>query len=266
RGQKKRISIRRRSHQRFRRYCAAGTGAILNDELLSKALGEPLTDQARVGVVDAARREAGNDPYGPQRVTLSPGEPGYCRERGNTRGQLKKRSTTKPHALFSALELPGWTRCPRLIDKARAAHARRKVMIQVHLGKFLVLVASALCVALNVYPESVSAQEAYPSKPIHFLVTTAAGGAGDLVARALADRMSEYRGQPVIIENQPVGNGAIAAGQVARAAPDGYTLMTVVDSTLTINPHLYRNLPYDPFRDFAPVSIVSTLPLVLVVN
>jgi tripartite-type tricarboxylate transporter receptor subunit TctC len=139
-------------------------------------------------------------------------------------------------------------------------------MIQVHLGKFLVLVASALCVALNVYPEPVSAQEAYPSKPIHFLVTTAAGGAGDLVARALADRMSEYMGQPVIIENQPAGNGAIAAGQVARAAPDGYTLMTVVDSTLTINPHLYRNLPYDPFRDFAPVSIVSTLPLVLVVN
>ena len=63
-------------------------------------------------------------------------------------------------------------------------------MIQVHLGRSLVLVASALCVALNVYPEPVSAQEAYPSKPIHFLVTTAAGGAGDLVARALADRMS----------------------------------------------------------------------------
>jgi tripartite-type tricarboxylate transporter receptor subunit TctC len=54
----------------------------------------------------------------------------------------------------------------------------------------------------------------------------------------------------VIIENQPAGNGAIAAGQVARAAPDGYTLMTVVDSTLTINPHLYRNLPYDPFPRF----------------
>ena len=139
-------------------------------------------------------------------------------------------------------------------------------MIQMHLGRFLVLVASALCVALNEHPEPVSAQEAYPSKPIHFLVTTAAGGAGDLVARALADRMSESMGQPVIIENQPAGNGAIAAGQVARAAPDGYTLMTVVDSTLTINPHLYRNLPYDPFRDFAPVSIVSTLPLVLVVN
>ena len=98
------------------------------------------------------------------------------------------------------------------------------------------------------------------------IVTTAAGGAGDLVARALADRLSQTMGQPVIIENQPAGNGAVAAGQVARAAPDGYTLMSVVDSTLTINPHLYRNLPYDPFRDFTPVSIVSTLPLVLVIN
>jgi tripartite-type tricarboxylate transporter receptor subunit TctC len=92
-------------------------------------------------------------------------------------------------------------------------------MIQMHLGRFLVLVASALCVALNEYPEPVSAQEVYPSKPIHFLVTTAAGGAGDLVARALADRMSESMGQPVIIENQPAGNGAIAAGQVSPARP-----------------------------------------------
>jgi tripartite-type tricarboxylate transporter receptor subunit TctC len=98
------------------------------------------------------------------------------------------------------------------------------------------------------------------------IVTTAAGGAGDLVARASADRLSQSMGQPVIIENQPAGNGAVAAGQVARAAPDGYTLMSVVDSTLTINPHLYRNLPYDPFRDFTPVGIVSTLPLVLVIN
>src|SRR5215470_1213758 len=122
------------------------------------------------------------------------------------------------------------------------------------------------CLALLLCAASVGAQEPYPSKSIHLVVTTAAGGAGDLVARTLADRLTESLRQPVIIENQPAGNGAIAAGQVARAAPDGYTLMSVVDSTLTINPHLYRNLPYDPFRDFAPISIVSTLPLVLVTN
>jgi tripartite-type tricarboxylate transporter receptor subunit TctC len=136
--------------------------------------------------------------------------------------------------------------------------------MSLHLGPPHALVtwclASLLCAA------SVGAQEAYPAKPIHLVVTTAAGGAGDLVARTLADRLTESLRQPVVIENQPAGNGGIAAGQVARAAPDGYTLMSVVDSTLTINPHLYRNLPYDPFRDFAPISIVSTLPLVLVTN
>ena len=122
----------------------------------------------------------------------------------------------------------------------------------------------ACCVA---FPAAgAGAQDLYPSRPIHFIVTTAAGGAGDLVARAVADRLSESLRQPVIIENQPAGNGSVAAAQVAKAAPDGHTLMTVVDSTLTINPHLYRNLPYEPFRDFAPVSIVSTLPLVLVVG
>ena len=111
-----------------------------------------------------------------------------------------------------------------------------------------------------------SAQEQYPSKPIQFVVTTAAGGANDLVARTLAERLSESMRQPVIIENQPAGNGGIAAGQVARAAPDGHTLMVVVDSTLTTNPHLYRNLAYDPFRDFTPISTITRLPLVLVIN
>jgi len=128
------------------------------------------------------------------------------------------------------------------------------------------IIASVSCLVLNQLAQPASAQETYPSKSIHLVVTTAAGGAGDLVARALGDQLSQSMAQPVIIENQPAGNGAIAAGQVARSAPDGYTLMSVVDSTLTINPHLYRNLPYDPFRDFAPVGIVSTLPLVLVIN
>ena len=108
------------------------------------------------------------------------------------------------------------------------------------------------------------AQERYPSKPIQLIVTTAAGGANDLVARAVGERLSESLGQPVIIENQPAGNGGIAAAQVARAAADGHTLMMVVDSTLTINPHLYRNISYDPFRDFTPIGIVTRLPVVLV--
>jgi tripartite-type tricarboxylate transporter receptor subunit TctC len=113
---------------------------------------------------------------------------------------------------------------------------------------------------------SVRAQDNYPSKPIQVVVTTAAGGALDLVARTVADRLSPALHQPIIIDNQPAGNGSVAAGQFAKATPDGHTLMMVVDSTVTINPHLYRNLSYDAFRDFAPVSVVTRLPLVLVSN
>ena len=112
----------------------------------------------------------------------------------------------------------------------------------------------------------VHTQESYPSKPIQVVVTTAAGGALDLVARTVADRLSPSLHQPMIIENLPAGNGGVAAGQFVKAAPDGHTLMMVVDSTVTTNPHLYRNLSYDPFRDFAPVSVVTRLPLVLVSN
>jgi tripartite-type tricarboxylate transporter receptor subunit TctC len=110
------------------------------------------------------------------------------------------------------------------------------------------------------------AQDNYPSRPIQVVVTTAAGGALDLVARTTADRLAEALGQPLIIDNQPAGNGTVAAGQFVRAVPDGHTLMMVVDSTVTINPHLYKNITYDPFRDFAPVSLITRVPLVLVGN
>src|SRR5262245_13207150 len=118
-------------------------------------------------------------------------------------------------------------------------------------SSFLVAVSCAL--VLSALCGSAAARD-YPAKAIQLVVTTAAGGANDLVARALAERLSESMRQPVIIENQPAGNGGVAAGQVAKAAPDGHTLIMLVDSTLTINPHLYRNLAYDPFRDFTPVS------------
>src|SRR3954469_11038448 len=127
-------------------------------------------------------------------------------------------------------------------------------------GKHIVTLASVGLALMS----PVRAQETYPSRPIQLVVTTAAGGALDLVARTVADRLSASMHQPIIIENQPAGNGSVAAGQFAKATPDGHTLMMVVDSTVTINPHLYRNLSYDPFRDFAPFSVVTRLPLVLV--
>jgi tripartite-type tricarboxylate transporter receptor subunit TctC len=123
--------------------------------------------------------------------------------------------------------------------------------------------SSVLSLALSSTP---ALTQDYPSKPIQLIVTTAAGGALDLIARTTAERLSESMRQPVIIENLPAGNGGVAAGQFAKATPDGHTLMMVVDSTVTINPHLYRNLPYDPFRDFTPISLVTRLPLVLVAN
>lgn len=125
---------------------------------------------------------------------------------------------------------------------------------------------SALCLGWICPNGAGRALDAYPSKPIQLIVTTAAGGALDLVARTIADRLSASMDRPVIIENQPAGNGSVAAGQFAKADPDGHTLMMVVDSTVTINPHLYRNLAYDPFRDFAPVSLITRLPLVLISN
>jgi tripartite-type tricarboxylate transporter receptor subunit TctC len=126
-------------------------------------------------------------------------------------------------------------------------------------------VVSVLGIGLFSTP-SAHAQDNYPWKPIQLVVTTAAGGALDLVARTVADGLSAAMHQPIIIDNQPAGNGSVAAGQFAKAMADGHTLMMVVDSTVTINPHLYRHLNYDPFRDFAPVSIVTKLPLMLVSN
>lgn len=110
------------------------------------------------------------------------------------------------------------------------------------------------------------ADEPYPSKPIRLVLPQPAGGAVDLIARSLADRLSESMRQPVIVENQPGANGGLAAGQVTRSTPDGYTLFMAVDTNLVVNPSLYPNLTYDPFRDFIPISIIAKVYLVLVAS
>jgi len=124
------------------------------------------------------------------------------------------------------------------------------------------VVLFAYCVAAN---EGL-AQETYPTKPIQFVVTTAAGGANDLIARTVANRLSELLKQPIVIENQPAANGNVAASHVAQAPADGYTLMIVVDSTMTINPHLYSNIPYNVFQDFTPISLLVRAPVFLIAN
>ena len=128
------------------------------------------------------------------------------------------------------------------------------------------LACLSLLVLIAASGESAAADEPYPSKPVRFVLPQPAGGAVDLIARALGDRLSYAMRQPVIVENQPGANGGLAAGQVARAAPDGYTLFMAVDTNLVVNPNLYPNLAYDPFRDFTPISIIAKVYLVLVAS
>jgi tripartite-type tricarboxylate transporter receptor subunit TctC len=128
-------------------------------------------------------------------------------------------------------------------------------------------VAALACFILIVSIASEPARaDDYPSKPIRFILPQPAGGAVDLIARSLGDRLSEQMRQPVIIENQPGANGGLAASQVTRAAPDGHTLFMAVDTNLVVNPSLYPSLPYDPFRDFIPISIIAKVYLVLVAS
>src|SRR5476651_2040407 len=108
--------------------------------------------------------------------------------------------------------------------------------------------------------------QTYPSKTIHIVVTVSAGGSIDTIARSIGEALSQKTGQPVVIENKPGANGNIAAAAVARAAPDGYTLMVTGGSTLNLNPFLYNALPFDPVKSFAPVSLTARTNFILVVN
>jgi tripartite-type tricarboxylate transporter receptor subunit TctC len=129
--------------------------------------------------------------------------------------------------------------------------------------KWSIVLAVVACAAMAVPG---SAEDRYPSRPVKLILPQPAGGAVDLIARALADRFAEQMGQPFIVENMPGANGGLAGGNVARSPSDGYTLMLAVDSNLVINPSLYRTLTYDPFKDFVPISIVARLNMVLVAN
>ena len=106
----------------------------------------------------------------------------------------------------------------------------------------------------------------YPSRAVKIVVTIPPGGAPDIAARIIGQKMSESFGQPVVIENRPGANGNAAAQEVARAAPDGYTLILAADSLITINPHLYSKMPIDTLKDLAPVASLVGNQFVLSVN
>jgi tripartite-type tricarboxylate transporter receptor subunit TctC len=103
----------------------------------------------------------------------------------------------------------------------------------------------------------------YPNKPIRIINPLAAGGAVDTMARMLAPTLQEILGQPIIIESKPGAGGTIGANFVAKSAPDGYTILMVYD-TFAVNPHVYKNLPFDSFKDLAPVTELVKIPLVVV--
>ena len=108
--------------------------------------------------------------------------------------------------------------------------------------------------------------QAWPSKPIRFVVTFPPGGSSDLVARLISPRLSERLGQQVIVENKPGAGGNIGADLVAKAAPDGHTIGLVAAGALSVNPSLYQHMPFDPEKDLAPVTLLAMIPFVLVTN
>ena len=125
-------------------------------------------------------------------------------------------------------------------------------------------IATGLALAAGARPAS--AQPAYPARPIHILVGYPAGGGVDIVARLLGEPMKAALGQPVIVENRPGASAMIAANAVAKAAPDGLTLLMVASGEVAINQHLYKDkMAYDPARDLAPVALVGIVPCVIVV-
>jgi tripartite-type tricarboxylate transporter receptor subunit TctC len=111
-----------------------------------------------------------------------------------------------------------------------------------------------------------SPAQTYPSRPIRLIVPFPPGGSTDILSRALAQKLSEGLSQPVVIDNRPGAGGSIGSEAAAKATPDGYTLVMGQLGPLAVSPAIYKNLPYDPVKSFAPVSLMAMVPSVLVVN
>jgi tripartite-type tricarboxylate transporter receptor subunit TctC len=130
-----------------------------------------------------------------------------------------------------------------------------------HLRPFARLAGIVLAFAL--FPAH--AQE-YPTKPIRVIVGYTTGGGNDLIVRLLAPKMGEGLGQPIVIENKPGAQSIIAAEFVAKSPPDGYTILMGPSGPMTMNPATYTKLPYSPTRDFVPISMIGSFPLIVAVN
>ena len=135
-----------------------------------------------------------------------------------------------------------------------------------HSRRHALQVLSTLTLA-SALPRSAFAQDAaWPSKPLAYIVPFTPGGSTDVIGRAVSQKLAEALKQPVVVDNKPGAAGAVGAAYVAKAKPDGYTLFGGTISTHAINASLYKNLPYDPVKDFEPITLVATLPNVLMVS
>lgn len=126
--------------------------------------------------------------------------------------------------------------------------------------------AWAFALGLSLAGAGAFAQESYPSKPVRIIVSFAAGGPTDQVARIMSAKLTDLLGQTFIVENRTGAGGNLGAHDVAKASPDGYTLLMATVSTHAINPGLYKKMPYDPVQDFAAVGQVGVTPCVLAVH
>jgi len=127
-------------------------------------------------------------------------------------------------------------------------------------GRLMLALACLLVTAAGSFAQD------YPSRTIKLVVPYAAGGGTDAMARFLARGMESRLGQPIVVENKPGSGTTIGGAFVAKSTPDGYTLLMATSSTVAIAPSLYKTLPYDPAADFMPISMLATVPFVLVVN
>ena len=123
-----------------------------------------------------------------------------------------------------------------------------------------------LLAAGNCWAQGAAAPGVFPSKPVHIYVTVPPGGAADFIARSVGAKLSQALGVSVVIENRGGASGTIAAALVAKAPADGYTLLQNSITTHGIGPYLFPQLPYDSFADFAPVTLLATLPMIMTVN
>jgi len=129
------------------------------------------------------------------------------------------------------------------------------------------IVARLACAAaLLTLSVSVASAQSYPARQITLVVPFAPGGPADFLGRLIGQKMGEDLGQQVVIDNRPGANTIIGAQAVAKAQPDGYTLLMAIDGTLVMNPFLYSKLAYDPFKDFVPVSLIALVPSAVVGN